>query len=925
MGLGNQSLSSHGVALPFQADPHQDYPRDACVHELFEIQSERRPDRDAVVFGQTKCTYAELNRRSNQLANHLRKLGVGPDVLVGLCVERSINMVVGLLGILKAGGAYVPLDPAYPKDRIAYILSDACAPVLLTEQKLLSSLPEQQAEVVLIDSDWPLIASEESNNLSRGACAENLAYVIYTSGSTGNPKGVQLEHRSVVNFLTSMRQVPGLTEDDTLAAVTTICFDIAGLEIYLPLVTGAKVVVLSREDSSDGKKLKERLAECGATVMQATPSTWRLLLDAGWTGSANLKLLCGGEAFPRELANRLLPCCGSLWNMYGPTETTIWSAVYRVTREGTGSVPIGGPIANTQLHILDDQMNPVAFGKEGQLLIGGDGLARGYQNRQDLTSEKFVSDPFRTIPGARLYKTGDLARYFPDGTVEFLGRMDHQVKIHGYRIELGEIECTLAQHASVRDAVVLAREDTPGDQRLVAYLVPSVTEQPATRVLRTFLQKKLPDYMVPSVFVVVDALPLTPNGKVDRKALPLPTRQNSAIEWQYVAPRNPLEKRLAGIWEKTLGIRPIGVTDNIFDLGVNSMTAAHLFARIEKTLGRNLPPAPLFQAPTIEDLARLLGEHTTAATLTSLVSIQPRGEGTPLFCVHGGAGTILLFHGLARRLALHRPVYGLQAQGLHGKQLPLTTVEEMATHYLSEIRTVQPHGPYLLAGWCFGGIIAFEIAQQLRGAGEAVGMLATFNAPSSRAHRAIQNEEADSSMWNAAQKHWQKVADRSLSERIDYFVNRLRTRFTVGRVRTRRKALLSFYRLTSEPRKKLFRYYLDRHKPLPDFLRNSYFLFSSVRAELQYKLSAYDGTMAVFRDQGPYADPELGWGKWVKREVETFEIPVSASDHRSLMAEPAVEVLAKNVEDYITRHLSSAELDGGERSGQSLVSSGSST
>ncbi len=923
--MGNQSPSLHGVALPNQ-DTHQDYPRDACVHELFEIQSNRRSGSDAVVFGDIKCTYAELNRRSNQLARYLRKLGVGPEVLVGLCLERSINMVVGLLGILKAGGAYVPLDPAYPKDRIAYIMSDACAPVLLTEQKLLSSLPEQQARVVLLDEHWPLIASEEEGNLSPSASAENLAYVIYTSGSTGKPKGVQLEHRSVVNFLTSMRQTPGLNEDDTLAAVTTICFDIAGLEIYLPLVTGAKVVVVSREEASDGKKLKERMAECGATVMQATPSTWRLLLDAGWSGNPSLKILCGGEAFPRELANRLVSCCGSLWNMYGPTETTIWSAVYRVKSEGSGSVPIGGPIANTQLYILDDEMIPAVLGKEGHLYIGGDGLARGYQNRPDLTAEKFVPDPFRSLPGARLYKTGDLARYFPDGTVEFLGRIDHQVKMHGFRIELGEIECVLAQHPSVRDVVVLAREDSPGDQRLVAYLVANPSEQPATRALRTFLQQKLPDYMVPSVFVVVDALPLTPNGKVDRKALPLPTRKNSAIEWQYVAPRNPLEKQLAGIWEKTLGIRPIGVTDNIFDLGVNSVTAAQLFARIEKTLGRNLPPAPLFQAPTIEELARLLTDRTTSATLTSLVSIQPRGRGTPLFCVHGGAGTILFFHGLARRLAPHRPVYGLQAQGLHGKQLPLATVEEMAAHYIDEILTVQPHGPYLLAGWCFGGIVAFEMAQQLRRAGEEVGMLATFNAPSSRNHRAIETDGEDTPIWNTAEKHWQAVKNQAPSEKIAYFYDRVRTRLVVGKVRVRRKALLSFYRLTFAPRKKLFRYYIERRKPLPDFLRNSYFRFSSVRAELQYRLRAYDGTMVVFRDQGPYADPQLGWSDWVQGGIETYEIAVSGSDHRSLMAEPAVEILAKNVEEYIVRHLLPREpASDSERPSQSLVSSGLST
>src|SRR5581483_4078832 len=498
----------------------REYPRYSCVHQLFEEQAARRGDCVAVAFDDQKLSYAELNRRANQLARYLRERGVGPDVLVGLCVERSLDMVVGLLGILKAGGAYVPLDPAYPKDRIAYIMEDASAPVLITQQSLLPGLPEQQAEVVLIDADWSSVASRSGDDLECISQPPNLAYVIYTSGSTGKPKGVQLEHRSVVNFLCTMRDEPGITENDVVAAVTTLCFDIAGLEIYLPLVTGARVVVISREEASDGKKLEARMLQAGITLMQATPATWRLLLEVGWSGNKQLKILCGGEAFPRELADKLLPRCGSLWNMYGPTETTIWSAVYEVSNGGQGTVPIGHPIANTQFYIVDDAMNQVPVGQEGQLLIGGDGLARGYQNRPDLTQDKFVPDPFRSEPGARVYKTGDLARYLPDGTISFLGRIDHQVKIRGYRIELGEIETVLASHSSVQHCVVVAREDKPGEKRLVAYMVAAPDQRPIGRELREFLQRQLPDYMVPAAFVVVDTMPLTPNGKVDRKLLP---------------------------------------------------------------------------------------------------------------------------------------------------------------------------------------------------------------------------------------------------------------------------------------------------------------------------------------------------------------------------------------------------------------------
>ena len=585
-------------------DTVRDYPRNPCLHELVEMQAQRRGKAVAVVFEGQELTYEELNRRSNQLAQYLRKRGVGPEVLVGLCVERSLDMIVGLLGILKAGGAYVPLDPAYPKDRIVYIMEDARAPILLTQEKLLPGLPQEQVEVVLLDGHWSSIAKEDPDNNPVGTTkGENLAYVIYTSGSTGKPKGVQLEHRSVVNFLCAMAEEPGIREDDVVAAVTTICFDIAGLELYLPLTTGAQVVVISREEAADGKKLQDRIQRSGITMMQATPATWRLLLESGWAGNAKLKILCGGEAFPRELANQLLPRCNSLWNMYGPTETTIWSAVYQVTTRDEGMVPIGHPIANTQFYIVDQEMKQVPVGQEGQLLIGGDGLARGYQNLPDLTAEKFVADPFRQQRGARVYQTGDLARYLPDGNITFLGRLDHQVKIRGYRIELGEIEAVLGSHPGVRHCVLVANEDPSGDKKLVAYVVPAGNQRPVSSSLRTFLKEKLPDYMIPAAFVVLDAMPLTPNGKVDRKALPPPTRENSAIDREFIAPRDALERELVATWESTLGIKPIGITDNIFDLGVNSLIAARLFARIEKTVGKNLPPAPLFLAPTVESLA----------------------------------------------------------------------------------------------------------------------------------------------------------------------------------------------------------------------------------------------------------------------------------------------------------------------------------
>jgi len=904
-----------------------DYPRDGCVHDLIERQTERRGDSIAVTFENRQLTYSELNRRANQLAHYLRKRGVGPDVLVGLCVERSLDMIVGLLGILKAGGAYVPLDPAYPKDRIAYILEDSSAPILITQQTLLPGLPQQSAELIVLDTDCSSIEQEESSNPSRKANPGNLAYVIYTSGSTGKPKGVQLEHRSVVNFLSSVQKEPGLHVDDIVAAVTTLCFDIAGLEIYLPLITGAQVVVISRQEASDGKKLQARMQSAGITMMQATPATWRLLLEVGWSGNPKLKILCGGEAFPRELADKLLPRCGSLWNMYGPTETTIWSAVYRVEAGGEGTVPIGGPLANTQFYIVDEQMQPVPIGQEGQLLIGGDGLARGYQNRPELTAEKFIPDVFSRREGARLYQTGDLARYMRDGNIAFLGRIDHQVKIRGYRIELGEIESVLAIHPSVHHCVVVAREDTPGDKRLVVYMVPSRDQRPVSRMLREFLSGKLPDYMMPSAFVVLDAMPLTPNGKVDRKALPLPTRDNSAIEREFVAPRNALEKQLVGIWESILGIAPIGVTDNVFDLGVNSLIAAQLFARIEKTIGSKLPPAPLFQAPTVESLARLMTQDESAASRwTSLVAIKSEGSMTPLFCVHGGAGTVLLFNSLSRHLAPARPIYGLQSQGLYGRDLPHTSIEEMATHYVKELRTVQAHGPYLLSGWCFGGIVAFEMAQQLHAMGEQVDLLAMLNAPSTPDYRAITPEPVIKPLGERLHRHWKKFSSLQPQVKVAYVSRKVRGQLIWRKNRMRRRALAISFRVTRRVRQLLYQYYLDRRLPLPDALRNSYFLIINAKAERKYRHRSYPGSMVVFRDQGPYPDPYLGWGRFVQGDIKSYEIRVSVSDHRALMQEPAVREVADKIEEYLAAKPSSGSaeyeqkgvLPGAVPSGQAL-------
>jgi amino acid adenylation domain-containing protein/thioester reductase-like protein len=447
------------------------------IHQLVELQVLKTPDAVAVVFENQQLTYRELNERANQLAHYLQTLGVKPEVLVGICVDRSLEMIVGLLGILKAGGAYVPLDPSYPQERLAFMLEDSQLSVLLTEQNQLHKLPQHSARIVNLGTDWQAIAQHSKENIDSGVNAENLAYTIYTSGSTGKPKGVQIVHHAVVNFLISMREEPGLTHHDVLLAITTISFDIAALEIYLPLIVGARIVLVSREVAADGMQLSTILAKSDITVLQATPATWQLLLNAGWKGHKQLKMLCGGEAMTRPLADQLLEKGGSLWNMYGPTETTIWSAVCQV-ESGTDSISIGHPIANTQIYLLEersrrkeDVLKPVPVGVPGEIYIGGDGVARGYLNRPELNSERFIEISFSDRPEERLYKTGDLARYCLDGTIEFIGRIDHQVKIRGYRVELGAVEAALSQHSEVREAAVIAKEDASGNNRLVAYIV----------------------------------------------------------------------------------------------------------------------------------------------------------------------------------------------------------------------------------------------------------------------------------------------------------------------------------------------------------------------------------------------------------------------------------------------------------------------
>jgi amino acid adenylation domain-containing protein len=574
-----------------------DYPREKTVVDLFTAQAARRPAAAAVRHNGVTLTYGQLANRSDQFARHLLALGVQPDSLIGLCLERSAELLVAILGILKAGAAYVPLDPGFPRERLTYMLEDCAAPLLVTASALRPRLfPETRVTVVNVDGDAQMIARASSAPFSVLARPENRAYVLYTSGSTGRPKGVEIEHRALTNFLTSLAREPGLDQNDILLAITTLSFDIAGLELLLPLVTGARIELAGRETALDGVALARLLEESKATIMQATPVTWRMLFESGWRGSAGLKALCGGEAMGRDLAAQLLPVCRELWNLYGPTETTIWSSTARVL--SADDISIGRPIANTQMYVLDGHREPVPVGVVGELWIGGAGLARGYCNRADLTAERFVDNPFH--PG-RMYRTGDLARCRGDGRIDCLGRADAQVKIRGFRIELGEIEAVLGEHPAVAECAVVARE-LAGELRLIAYVVGSASPEDGRRHLRN----RVPEYMVPTVFVALSVLPKTLNHKIDRNALPPPDTSAIASAREYVPPVSETEKIVAQIFGEILGLPAVGATDNFFELGGHSLLATRVMARLHQHFGIELPLRALFEHPTTAGIGAYL-------------------------------------------------------------------------------------------------------------------------------------------------------------------------------------------------------------------------------------------------------------------------------------------------------------------------------
>jgi len=697
-------------------------PKGDNLISLFEAAVVNYADKIAVSYQLSSITYAQLNQKVNQLSAYLVKKGIGKQDIVALLVDRSIEMVVSLLAILKTGATYLPLDPIYPEERITYMLADSSAKMVLVSQAHKGKYKTAAIEIV-VEEEWPNLAAYSDKNPKENVDNGGVAYVIYTSGSTGRPKGVKLTHLNLVNFLLSMQKMPGVSSNERLLAVTTISFDIAGLELYVPLISGAEVVIAGSEAARDGRQLVNIIAEKDISILQATPSTWQMLVDSGLQYRGNLKALSGGEPISKELADKLLPLTAALWNMYGPTETTIWSTIKQILPDEE-LVTVGLPIDNTQVYIVDETGKPLPKGSVGEIYIGGYGVAQGYLNRPELTTERFVADGFSNSPGAKLYRTGDLGKILKNGEIQCLGRIDNQVKIRGYRIELGEIESLLSAQRGVKQSVVIAFDDALLNNYLVAFVITDngidKISDPLITEWKSKLAESLPDYMLPEDFVSVAQFPLTPNGKIDRKAFIKPLRKQYATTQSGDLPVTTEEKLIARIFSENLGLSDIKLSDDFFKLGGHSLLAVKVMVAIEKDTGERLPLAIFFNNSTVKKLAALLTDNKAAHTWDTIVPIKTTGERPPLFIVHGSGLNVLNFKAISDNFADDQPFYGVQAIGLAKPAEIPDTVEGIAAYHLSEILNVDPVGPYAIAGYSYGGFIAYEIAKLLIKSGKQV-------------------------------------------------------------------------------------------------------------------------------------------------------------------------------------------------------------
>jgi len=707
-------------------------PLEWTVFRRFEDQARRNPQAEAIRFRGECVTYGDLSRRVNRLGVALREKGVGSGDSVGILLQRSPDMVAALLAAMKVGAAYVPMDPSFPLDRLAFMASDSGIEALLCHGASADRIPEGCRKVIRTELYQDPAGEAEPCELDDASAPSGLAYIIYTSGTTGRPKGVEITHGALSNFLESMAKIPGMDARDTLLAVTTVSFDIAGLELFLPLVLGGGVVLADRETAADGFALAKLLDASGATVMQGTPATWKSLLDAGWAGNPKLKILCGGEALPRSLAMALCKRGESVWNLYGPTETTIWSSMHCVqareeAKDAESWEPIGRPIGNTSIYILDENLDPLPVGVSGEIYIGGAGLARGYHGRPRLTAERFLPDPFEAKGTSRIYATGDRGKCLRNGTIIFQGRVDHQVKIRGFRIELGEVESVLRELSFVKDCVVAVEKGGGLEGTLIAFCVPRLESGLKESEVRAMLRRKLPEYMLPRRIVPVPSIPLNSSGKVDRDLLLSESERYEERESRPMGPRDGIERKLLSIWEEVLRKHPVGVEDNFFEMGGHSLLAVRLVAAMGKAFDQMIPLADLFQKPTVRELAEVFRGGEAAKKILHVVPIRRTGSKRPFFAVPGAGGSPSYYAELAGLIDRERPFFGFRAPGLSGEGPPPVRIEEIGECYIGELRKHQAEGPYILGGHSFGSRVALWMVRRLVEAGERVACLVVFD------------------------------------------------------------------------------------------------------------------------------------------------------------------------------------------------------
>lgn len=848
-------------------NPEYYNPEQGSIHELIRWQSHKSPYTIAIKHNADSITYSDLEISTNQINALLQDNGIAFGDVVAVAMDRSIHMAVCLLAIMKAGATYLPIDPNLPVERIAYLLEDSSAKKIIISEKYRDLINHNNGPVIFEDA-WVNRGDYPEDFVPFETGEDDLIYIIYTSGSTGHPKGVGVSHKGLINLLKYRLHAPGMDANDNVLGLTTMSFDIAQEELYLPLISGALLTIVDKEITRDGSALLEIVKNHQITLMQATPYIWQIMLEAGWDTPLPIKAFCGGEAMTNELAGKLLGRCREVWNMYGPTETTICTTVKKITNSKE-AITIGKPIDNTGVYILDEHLNKVMPGAEGELYICGVGVTKGYINREELTAEKFIDDKFSPVAGKKMYKTGDLGRLLKNGEIQFIGRVDNQIKLRGYRIEKEEIEYQLKQQDNIKDALVTVYEDSVKNARLIAYLTLKTSDNDIASIIhncREGLKKVLPEHMVPANYEILTGMPLLPSGKIDVKSLPKPNIRE--VAQNFVAPTNQLEKLLAEIWEGCMGIKNIGITDDFFELGGTSMIAVKTKIQIEKVTNKRLSPSILFKYPTIRQLAPAINDFSENA-YQSLVPIQPGGSRIPLYIVHGIGLNVLNFRALAADLGRDQPIYGLQGVSLGGQQESLNTIEKTAAFYNAEIIKQNPTGPYVIAGYSIGGVIAYEMVKQLKAADKDVKLLVMFDT-------AIQ---IPTHQYPLLKKIWVKSLRQfpKLKFRLSSFLKQPKENIAYL------KAIYS---------KKFAKGVYNKHETygLPDYMQQSIFRLKS--AFDQYVIVPYDVKIDLFSGNKLYYldDPEfLGWRKYALQGVNVY--PVS-SNHDTMFNAPYHQELA---------------------------------